>query len=121
MASRVSDGAGGVSALARLLSREAELEAQLRAARDRAEGLIRDAEATARARLDRLEADQAAAVAAAEREQADQSAARIAALAHDGARAVARLRAIPADRIAALRDWVVQQILGGTIGTGGAQ
>lgn len=121
MASRVPDGAGAMSALTRLLGREAELDAQLRAARDRAEGLIRDAEATARARLDRLEAEQAAAVAAAEREQAGRSAARIAALAQDGERAVARLRAIPADRIAALRDWVVQQVLRGAIGTRSAR
>lgn len=117
MAPRVPDGAGSVSALARLLSREAELEAQLRDARDRAGGLIREAEAAARARLDQLEAEQAAAVAAAEREHADQCAARVAAIERDGQQALARLRAMPPERIAALRDWVVDQVLGGTAAT----
>jgi vacuolar-type H+-ATPase subunit H len=114
MVSRVPDGAGSVSALARLLSREAELEAQLRDARDRSEHLIRDAEAAARVRLDQLEAEQAAAVVAAEREHAEQCAARVAAIEQDGQQAVARLRGMSPDRIAALRDWVVDQVLGGT-------
>jgi vacuolar-type H+-ATPase subunit H len=103
-----------VSALARLLSREAELEAQLRDARDRAERLILEAEAAARAKLHQLEAEHAAAVAAADREHADQCAARIAAIEQDGQQAVARLRAMPPERIAVLRDWVVDQVLGGT-------
>jgi vacuolar-type H+-ATPase subunit H len=117
MAPRVPDGAGSVSALTRLLSREAELEVQLRDARDRADGLVREAEAAARARLDQLEAEQAAAVAAAEREHAEQGAARIATIEQDGQQAVARLRAMSPERIAVLRDWVVEQVLGGTATT----
>jgi vacuolar-type H+-ATPase subunit H len=117
MALRVPDGAGSVSALARLLSREAELEAQLRDARDRAERLTREAEAAARARLDQLEAEQAAAVTAADREHAEQCAARVAAIERDGQQAVARLRAMTPERVAALRDWVVEQVLGGTATT----
>jgi vacuolar-type H+-ATPase subunit H len=117
MVSSVPDGAGSVSALARLLTREEELEARLRDARDRAERLIREAEAAARARLEQLEVEQAAAAAAAEREHADQCAARITAIRQDGQQAVARLRAMPPERIAVLRDWVVDQVLGGTDST----
>jgi vacuolar-type H+-ATPase subunit H len=114
MVSRVPDGAGSASALARLLSREAELEAQLRDARDRSAGLIRDAEVAARARLDQLEAEQTADVVAAEREHAEQCAARIASIEQDGQQAVARLGEMSPEHIAALRDWVVDQVLGGT-------
>jgi len=119
MSRRGHDSPVSASALALLLSREAELEVRLRDAHERAESLVREAEAAAQARQAGLEAELSAAAIAIQRQHADRCAERVAALTRGSARAVARLRTIDATRIAALSEWVAGQILDEAAGTTG--
>lgn len=106
-----SVGRDAASSLTRLVTREAELEAQLDEARGRSEALVRDAEAAARAMLEQLDRDLDATAQEAERRRARECAAAIAAVGRERAVAVERLRRVAPARITALAEWVVSEVL----------
>ena len=104
------------SALARLLEREAQLEAMLGGARERAAAIIANAEHEAEAGAAALEAELAAAAARAEASRSADCAARLAALSRQSEVALARLRDIGPAQLTGLAHWVAGQVLEGSAG-----
>ena len=104
------------SALARLLEREAQLEAMLGSARERAAAIIAGAEHEAEAGAAALEAELAEAAARAEATRSADCAERLAALSRQSQVALARLRDIGTAQRTAQAHWVAAQVLEGFAG-----
>jgi hypothetical protein len=99
------------SSLSRLLETEARLDALLSRARTEAEQLVREAEARAKARLDGVDRELAAAVNDGQPNDSVADSSDGARRNEESRRSLDRLGAIGDERIAELALWVVQQIL----------
>ena len=108
------------SALTRLLSTEARLEAMVAEARERADAMVRDAELRCSARLAAVDAELRDALEAAQGRHADECAARIAALEQGTKAATSRYEAAAAGQVESLAHWVASQVLQDVAGGSGS-